>query len=466
MNRLAAAIKAASSDALLVANLESMASDMTREVVSMEQHFDDLTDYVTLANGLEMAVVSVESFTDPTFSQYSQARSQAVSLLKLSGLNDREVIEIFPSLESENPTSAWEKFKAFLVKLWNFIAEAAKKVYQFIDAVLKKSSLAEKAAMMQLRRLRAEVASRRNGLTIDPQIKLRPAHRYLLPPNGSGNLTDLNQLVRTIQKFRETRDLLQVKMPEIIMKVVRDLIQAVDNLALGGTDEEISQSIAANAEAIRKAVEPMFPSGLQATLGVSSYTLPLIYDRVLTIHEPTASPDNDLKEYIGQLGISVDQAQHSTNPEEMGTFPALRTNDIERLLNLAGELINESHSADQSRTWQKLKTFSTSLGMDIDNVLKVILRKQGLTVEAQATLKLALNARQVMNKWISAPFMQINTVNIRVVESLLALAFDQIKNYELKDSMQERVDKKVEEEKKQKASSDAQKPKPKQKPTA
>jgi hypothetical protein len=62
--------------------------------------------------------------------------------------------------------------------------------------------------------------------------------------------------------------------------------------------------------------------------------------------------------------------------------------------------------------------------------------------------------------------MQINTVNIRVVESLLALAFDQIKNYELKDSMQERVDKKAEEEKKQKASADAQKTKPQPKPAA
>lgn len=445
MSRLASAIKAASTDALLVANLESMTSDMSNEIVSMEQYLDDLDDMVNLANGLETTVITLESLSAPSFAQQNSMRSQAVGFLKMSGLSDLEVTEIFPSLESKNPNAAWEKFKAFLVKLWSFIVETAKKVYQFIDNVIKKSSLAEKAAMMQLRKLRAESVARRNGLTIDPQIKLRPAHRYLLPP-GESSIRDMSQLTATLRDYRQARDMIQVKMPEILLNVAKELIVAIDGLALSGTDDEVSLSIANSDAAIRKAVEPMFPRGLQAALGAPDLRIPLIYDREIVILEPSANMETDLKDYLGQLGVSIDQATHPANPESLGTFPALRTNDIDRLLSLAAELIDEGHSADQQRKWQRLKGISISLGLDIDSALKTILRKQGLTPEARDTLKLALNARQAMSKWISAPFMQLNTVNIRVVESVLSLAADQIKNYELKDSVQERVDRKNKEE--------------------
>jgi hypothetical protein len=452
MNRLALAVKLASEDALTQVSLESLASDVHAECLGFESDLTYVNDMVTLAGGLEATVVSVESIEQPTMSQYRLAREQAFSFLKMSGLSDCEVAEIVPSLEADDPKTAWQKFKDFLVRLWNFIVNAAKKLYQFVDTILKKSSLAEKAAMMQIRTLRTELSQKRDGLTIASTIKLRPAHRYLtacqLHSTSIDVKLDLPSITRNVDAFRKTRDAFQNKMPEVVGKVIEDLITVINDLALGGTDEQIAASVEAHTEAMKNAVLPMFPSGLKSALGFTENPVPLIYDRVLTIHDPAPGQDistyssNDVKDLIGQLGLSVDQVEHPLDPASAGTFPALRISEIEQILKLAAVLIDEGHSADQQRKWKRLRSLSMSLGMDVESTIKVVLKREGLSSDARSALTLALNTRQAMNRWISAPFLQINTVNIRVVEALLALASDQLKNYELKDSAQERDEKK------------------------
>jgi hypothetical protein len=452
MNRLALAVRSASEDALSQVSLESLADGIQNQNVSLEQEWTYFDDLLTLATGLENAVVSVESIEQPSITQYRLAREQAITFLKMSGVPDREVVDIFPSLEADNPKSGWERFKAFLVKLWNFIVEAAKKLYEFIDKILKKSSLAEKAAMMQLRALRSELSQRRNGLTKETTIPFQPGHRYLTECqmgqrsqlSSTDAVLDLPAIVRNIQTFKDNRDAFQDKMPQVVNEVIENLIKAIDALALGGTDEQISASVIAHGDNIKQAVAPMFPAGLKSALGFPDYTIPLIYDRVLTINDPAPGEDisqmttGQIKDYISQLGLNVEQIETPADLPQMAVFPAMRINEIEQLLKIAESLINEGHSTDQQRKWKRLKTLSMSLGMDIDGVIKTVLKKQGLESEAQSILTLALNARHAMTKWISAPFMQINTVNIRVVESLLKLASMQIQNYELKDSAQEK----------------------------
>lgn len=445
MSRLAHAVRSASDDALLNVSLESMAAEMGDTTVSMEQHAEDLETMLTLVHGLEGVVVSVESVGDAPLSYQRHARTQALGFLTMSGLSASEADTIFPSLEAEQPSTAWEKFKAFIARLWKFITEAAKRLFLYVRSLLDKSSIAEKAAMSQLRKLRKELAGITGALTRDPTIKLRPAHRYLF--NQEGALSSLADVEQNVNAFIKGRNAVQKTLPDVIAKVAQDLVNAVDALSLHGNAAQVTASIEKNLPALRDAVSPMFPEALASKLGAQDYVIPLIHDREVQISRPVeghdaAITDEQLASRISQFGIDVSQIQvPSVGGDDLGTFPALRVVEIAKLIKLAETLIDEGYSADQRRTWNKIDGLVRGLAFSVDGVLKTVIKMEELDPAARDALKLILNARHAAAKWASAPYMQLNAVNVRVVNSVLALVADQIQNYELQDTMQERADK-------------------------
>ena len=453
MNRLAHAIRAASDAALKTVSLESLAEEMVTDQVSMEQHLGDLTTITSLATSLDTVVVSFESIDNPTPAQRTFVRDQALSILTMSGLNPGEANDIFPSMESEEKApSAWEKFKAFLKRLWDFIVQAATKIYEFVEKVLKQSSLAERAAMSQLRLLRQDLKKIKSGLTIDAQLKLRPAHRYIL--DNENKVEGLAGLKRNIETFIKGRDAVQTKLPAIITKVAENMVTAVDKLALGGSEEQVSASIMANGSALRDSAAPMFPEALARALGAEGQEIPLIADRAVKINQPVAVrdeliTDEQVAAHIAQFGIDVVQTHTPALGEDLGTFPALRASEIEELCKLAERLIDTGHSADQQRQWSKMKTLVKALNYQVNGVVVAVLKMKDLEPAARIQMKMVLNASNAANKWVGAPYMQLNTVNVRVANSILALVEDQIKNYEITDSMQERADKDAAEKAKQ-----------------
>jgi len=452
MSRLAQSLRAAAEDALSTVSLESLAAEMATQEVSMEQHVDDLNTMTSLATSLDNVVVSFESIDNPTAAQQNFAREQALSILTMSGLSTGEAANIFPSMEAEGTTSAWEKFKAFIKRVWDFIVEAAKRIYEFVTKVLAQSSMAEKAAMAKLRVLRKELASARNGVTIEAQIPLRPAHRYIL--DNKNEVNGLAGLKQNVNTFLKGRDAVQVKLPDVIENVAIKMVEAVDELALKGNDEQITASIIKNADLLRNAAAPMFPQALARTLGANGQEIPLIYDRIVKINDPVAVADNLITDeqvaaHIGQFGLDVIQIETpALNTDNMGTFPALRVSEIDELLKVAERLIDTGHSSFQQRKWMQMRGMVKTLNGMVNGVIIAVLKKPDLSYEARVQMKMVLNASRAANKWVAVPFMQLNTINIRVVDSILSLAADQIKNYELADSMQERADKAKEEAKK------------------
>lgn len=459
MSRLAQAIQAASHDALVTVSLESLATEMATNEVSMEQHVEDLNALTTMATGLDKIVVSFESLENPTSAQRNDAREQALSILQMSGLSASDAIDIFPSMESEG-TSAWEKFKAFLKRVWDFIVEAAKRIFEFVNKVLAQSTMAEKAVMSKLRQLRKKLkeepngghgTSIRNGVTINASIPLRPAHRYILDSNNqAANFAAVKQNVET---FIKGRDAVQVKLPVVIREVCEKLRKAVDQLAILGNDQQVSESIIKNSEALRAAAAPMFPDALTRALGFSQPDVPLIYDRVIRIAHPVTVADNLITDeqvaaHIGQFGLDVTQIETPALAEDMGNFPAMRISEIEELFKLVERLVDTGHSADQRRQWFALKGAVKQLNATVNGVIIAVLKKPDLSYEARVQMKMVLNASRAANKWVAAPFMQLNTINVRVADSLLNLAHDQMKNYELEDGLQDRLDKAAEEQRK------------------
>lgn len=455
MSLLAQSLRAASNDALLKVSLESLATEMADNEVSMEQHVNDLNTMTSLATSLDKVVVSFESIDNPTPAQHDFARDQALSILTMSGLSTGEASDIFPSMEAEGDFSkAWEKFKAFLKRVWDFIVEAAKRIYDFVTKVLKQSSMAERAAMSKLRNLRTELRKVKGGLSIDAQIPLRPAHRWILDKDNK--VDGLSGLKHNVETFIVGRDAVQVKLAKVIQQVAEDMVEAVDLLALNGDDAKISASVEKNAAKLRAAAAPMFPQALARAMGFTTQEIPLIYDRYIQVNQPLAVRDDLITDeqvaaHIAQFGIDVLQYNSpALNPDAMGTFPALRISEIEELFKLAERLIDTGHSNDQQRQWQFLQSVVKRLNAMVNGVIIAVLKKNDLAPAARVQLRMVLNASRAANKWVAAPFMQLNTINVRVADSILTMAADQIKNYEITDSIQDRTDKAKAESQKQK----------------
>lgn len=442
MNRLALAVKAAADEALSKVSLESIADDMDQTTASFDQQINDINDLMSLSRSLESIVISFEAFESPSIHQQNMLRSTAVGVLANAQMSPAEIRDIFPSLEAEG-SSAWQKFKDFIARLWKFICDAAVKIYNKIDQVLKESNLAEKLAMQRNRNARIALDKIRDGLTIKTKIKLRPAHRYLFAPDAS-ELGSLAQIKSTVDTFRQTRDAIERKLPDIIIKTAEDIYEIVDALALVGTDAEISASIESKSEALLSAVRPMFPGELQNALGLNSSLVPLIYDRAVQVNGPEDTDyqtmdEAQLRSYVSHFGLTITQVDHPRGEgDELGEFPALRQSEIRDLIALAGLLVDETHSADQKRRWRKVTSISKLMNQGVTDLLKTILRKDGLTVKARTTIQTVLAARHAISSWVQAPFVQVNTVNVRVVNSLLALAEDQIKNFEVQDKEEDR----------------------------
>lgn len=442
MNRLALAVKAAADEALAKVSLESIADGMDKSTGAVEQEISHIDDLIALSHSLESVVVSYESFEAPTLAQQQALRRQAVTFLADTRMSPTEINDIFPSLEADSP-SAWQKFKEFIAKLWKFILEAATAVFKKIDQILKESNLAERLAMQRVRNGGIALTKIRDGLTIKTKIKLRPAHSYLFAPDKA-ELTDLAQIKSTIKDFITVRDAIERKLPDIITKTAEDIYEIVDTFSFRGTDADISASIESKADALLDAVRPMFPGELQRALGLSSASNPLIYDRVVLINGPEDTDYQDMDEgqlrsYVAQFGVSVSQVEHPRETSgDMGEFPALRQSDIRDLLGVATRLIDETHSADQKRRWRKVAGISKLMNEGVTELLKAVLRKEGLSVKARTTVQTVLAARHAISSWVQAPFVQINTVNIRVVNSLLAMAEDQILNFEVEDKEEDR----------------------------
>lgn len=442
MNRVAQMIQRAADTAYTSVSMESIASDIdthSENVFELGMEHETLT---TLADTLGTIMVSAESLDADDVRGHAAMRAQATACLKLTGLKEADAVNILPSMEADGASSGWERFKAFLRKLWDFIVTAAKKIYDVVDKVLKSTSIAEKMAMAQLREVKRELADRRNGLSVSATIKLRPAHRYLLSPQGE--LSGMAGLRSNIKNYQTQRDIMQKKLPELIKQVCTNLHNATDQLNVESDDATVSASVEANMPQILDAVRPMFPAYLAKVLGAVDFKIPLIYDRAIEINNPDTS-EYDIEtpqgagQYLAKLGTDVVQLELAKDVENLGTFPALRIAEIEEILKLCSTLLEESQSTDQRRQWNGISHETKKLGINLSSVINVVLKRSNLTREAQIGLRLILSAKQAAVKWSAAPYSQVNAVNVRVVQSLLNLATDQLKNYEIKDTIEERL---------------------------
>lgn len=452
MKRLSVAILAAQNAAVNRVSLESHLDELSDTNASMETHLNEIDDLAQLASGLESVVSSLESIDSPTFAQHQMARRQALSFLEISGLSVGESRQIFPSLEADKPASGWEKFKVFLAKLWEMVKAAAKKVYTFIDNVLKSSTVAEKAAMVRLRDLRKRLNARRSSLTVKAKLPLREAHGYLCTADSNADKpfaivpTDYPQVARAVAVWKRGRDVIQAKLPRALESVSTALQEAIDALALSGTDAEVTASIDKNRTKIYAALDPLFGGNLRKTLGIGTAgqdKFPLIYDRVLLfngadddieISELDAGAEGNRAEMLARYGVTVEQIDLGDTFAREHLFTAMPANNITQLLSTVEELINDGHSADQARAWGRLRRRLDIYGGAIDTVLRNVLKREGLGQAERSLITFALHASRALSRWAAAPYAQLNTLNLRVVGSLLTLAEDQIKNLDESDS--------------------------------
>lgn len=450
MTRLAQALKHASEDVLNYVGLESLASQIETSQVSMETHMDDLNQLIDLADGLQSIVVTVESMDEPTLAQQNALRGLALTQLTQTGLTVTEATNIFPSLEAEKSSSGWEKFKAFILRLWEVIVKAAKVVYDFVSKALKQNSVAEAAAIVKIRQLRSASRNMRGAISVKKAVPLRPAHRYFFTPQGE--VTDVLHLRASVQEYIKVRDNVQKKLPETILKVMTDLMTVVGEFALSGDDAQISASIESKGPKLMDAIAPMFPDNLARSFGIPvAKGVPLIYDRVVRVDGEQADYANmntdEIKNAVRTFGISVAQVDHPVDENtQMGEFRMTTINEVSELLDLAAGLIDSTHSADMEKQWRRLKTAAASMTLDVGSVLRVLLDKRELSPEARSIIALATACRHAVNRWVSSPFGQFDTVNIRVVNAVLAMAEDQIKNYEIEDGAEQRAETKRAEE--------------------
>ncbi len=454
MKRLSVAIMSAHRAAGLNVSFEARLDEVIDQTVSLEAQMDEIDEMTQLASGLESLVASVESIDTPSYRQLELGRSQAHSLLRMSGLSNADCNDIFPSLEADAPQSGWEKFKAFLWKLWEMIKAAAMKIYNFIDNVLKSSTVAEKAAILRLRDLRRRLRENRNGLTRQAKVALRPAHAYLIgskTPNGQLTLSvpaSIEDVNTNIAQWIRSRDVIQDRLPTLLKRAAEDLRKAVDSLALNGTDEEVTASISRNADSIYDAIDPLVGGHLKTGLNLGeagSYDMcPLIFDRVLRFNgvsdadegrEYEDLSDTDREALLASYGVTVEQ-DDVADPLEGGDkfIGAKGAAAVEALLKTAEKLIDEGHSADQTRKWNSLRRELTLYGGAITAVLKGVLKRENLGQDERKVIVFALHANRAMARWASAPYAQINTLNLRVVNSVLALADDFIKNLDVADT--------------------------------
>lgn len=452
MKRITVAMIAAQSAAVHRVSLESHLEQLDINTASLESQLEEIDNLTQLATGLESVVASLESHSEPSLNQHRLARRQVVSFLSMSGLSSEDIRDIIPSLEAANAKSGWEKFKAFLLKLWELIKAAAIKIYTFIDNVLKSSTVAEKAAILRLRDLRKRIGVRGSSMSVKAKLPLRPAHGYLCTvghASGSAEVIypkNYADAVRAVTVWKRGRDVIQTKLPEVLKRVSKDLKAAIDALALKGTDEEVTQSIRNNRDKIYDAIDPMFGGNLKTHLGLGVYIekdmFPLIFDRILRFHG--VSDANEGREYeelssgdrdalLASYGVSVEQLDLGDAFKDDRFFEAMTPANITALLATCESLIDSGHSADQARSWSRLRGNLTVYGGAVEAVLKSVLKRENLGQDERSVITFALHASRAMAKWAAAPYAQINTVNLRVVNSLLAMAEDQIKNLDVTD---------------------------------
>lgn len=448
MNHFAQAVQKATELAYSEVAMESHLEGMSADDQSYMEIVDDQEDMVALVDGLGKIAVSAESVAPDDYVMQNALRLSALEHLRVAGMDDAEAQRIFPSLEADGDgnvgRAAWERFKDFLRRLWDFIVKAVRKIYEVVDALLKKSSVAEKMAIVQLRQLRRDLQDKKSAMSVAPTIQLRPAHRYLF--STQGQLTNMVDLTKNINEFRTARNKVQKDLPVVLDKLTQGLIDCVDRLQVTNADDAVvSKSVEDNMESLLATVRPMFPHYLAQTLGAKDFRVPLIFDRAVEIHNPDLN-EYDIEtpegagQYIAKLGMSVVQDEiTSVNLEALGTFPAMRINEIEEALKLAAALMDENQSTDQRRVWERLARKAKILDATISSIVTTVLKRPNLSPAARDGLRVILAAKQASAKWAAMPYVQLNGVNVRVVQSLLAMVRDQLANYDHEDTMDERM---------------------------
>lgn len=438
MSRLSQKLHVAHRAAVSRVSMESLLQDLDTDTVSLEQQIEEVSSLTRLANGLGDVVLSLESIAEPSYDHHHSARMDAVDLLKGSGLSGREAANLFPSLEAENPSSGWEKFKAFLKRLWDMVVDGAKKLFVLIDNIFKKSTLAEKAAMARIRQLRVELAKHQNSITRNAQIKLRASHRYVLANETDPPLT-YQAVSANITHFKKARDAVLKVLPDQVLDAGRALGKAIDaiNVRVAGSvtvEGQNTPTYTIDSEAMVAAVAPMEGIKLEAKLGFSEGVLELIFDRQLVVNEGQGSLDTD------SYGVSLKQ-----NPGvKTDLFDSLEASafsiaDITRTLGLAADLIDTSHSADLQRKFGRTKLLSKAMSEVASETLNKVLKLKDLAVDERKAVTFVLRINQSLPQWASVAYGQLNTLNVHVVDSLLDLVADQIKNYGSEDVKEEPV---------------------------
>ncbi|QVD49182.1 hypothetical protein LUCX_112 [Xanthomonas phage vB_XciM_LucasX] len=420
--RLANAIKLASEDALATVSLESIEHNLAESTVSLEQHLEDLEGLQLVAAGLESVVVSFESIDSPSAQQFETHRTQAATYLQLSGLSAEEARSVLPSMEAAG--SGWESFKAFLVRLWEMVKAALTKTLTLIMQLLRRSTTGEKVAMGRLRLAQTAMAKLSASLTIKPVVTLNQTHRYLCSETQIPKT--LQEVMGNLRTYKTNRDLVLREMPNVMAKVVDDLTHALDRLALGGTVEQVSASVVAVGPDMLKALEPLRPGPMGQKLGVVNGHLSLAYDRAVEV----AGVENGDEVNLSSLGVRVTQLTLDMPEIDGQDFPALRVAELKELHRMAVDLIDTASQAEAQLARVVNKVSIKARGLDFDAIIKSVLRKEGLSVEAQTVLKQVLHLRQAMPRWVVIPAAQICSINILVVNAIISMINTQVENYQ------------------------------------
>lgn len=451
MSYLAQAVRRASTAGATRVSMEQLLDSATTDSLSMEELFDEHDQLQALHDGLTATAISFESLSEPTDRDFQNVRTQISSQLRMVGMTAADAADIVPSMEDRN--SAWESFKAFLERLWKMITELAKKVWAFITTALKRSTEGEKLAMARLNfLLKRGLPLARDGMTVSPTVQITMAHAYLFaPPSmevspGKVNpdekirtiwrrgpvLSDPEHLVANVAGFVKARDAFEIKYVEHVHAQIAKVTAAL-KAGKQVTPEDMSGTLVIQS-AITDAVRELSPEAMVRAMGGAKNPIPLIFDRALIVEGSSAASvhwddPHSINEYMNSLGVDVVQAKTRVDPEQLGTFPAMRWTELSKTLNRAVNLIDTNHSADQRKRWERLQDEIVAMEAQASYLRDKVRRLGDVGPGVAAVVELTFRFYQHALKWATAPYRKMGALNIMVVNSMIAMVDTQLANY-------------------------------------
>lgn len=439
MSTLARHIRTAVSQRYAGLSMESAMADFEGRAVTLEHLMEDIASMESLCSGL---VASMSLMDNAPAETHGVIREQVVSMLSVAGMDD--ISELVPSLESTEP-GAWDRFKAFVLRLWNTIVEMYDRVSKFISDLLRRSTIAEKVAIAKVKDLRKKVATRaRHGITVKAELPARVNQAPLF--DRTNQFSGAAEAVSVIGQYQKTRDALQRRYVGVLLDALAD-VELKTNLKNVPKEEQVAAVQAAHAAAA-KAVLKVDPAIVRKILNTNPKgRLPLYYDRELAVMGPDLSAFKgaapaDVMDMISQIGVQVIQVPvPELNTSAMPVIRALRPEELARLLNACETLLDVNHSSEVMKDWEKIEDRLSSLKKTSERTAEYVatLDQNTLIPGFRETLTDLIRFSTFGLRWAAAPYQQMTSLNTRLVNAVLSLVEQHVSNYTTSDDEDAKV---------------------------